>query len=85
MMNSTEVSRDGLCCGPAACSSALSALNDAMTELATGRVDYAVIGGACTILRPQASVAFQRLQMLSPEARAADPLLCSGLLPVAWM
>ena len=51
----------------AACSSALMAFHDAMADLTSGRIEFAVVGGASNILRPQTSVAFQRLNMLSPE------------------
>lgn len=43
------------------------AFNDAMTDLTTGRIDYAVVGGASGIFRPQTSIAFQRLHMMSPD------------------
>ena len=56
---------------PAACSSSLMAFNDAMTDLTTGRIDYAVVGGASGIFRPQTSIAFQRLHMMSPDVRSS--------------
>ena len=66
-------------CPGAACSSSLMAFNDAMADLAAGRTDYALVGGASNILRAHTSIAFQRLHMLSPEARRH--LACSsGLL-----
>ena len=43
------------------------AFNDAMTDLETGRCEYAVVGGASGIFRPQTSIAFQRLHMMSPD------------------
>lgn len=46
------------------------AFNDAISDMLVGRIDYAVIGGASNIFRPQTSLAFQRLQMLSPEVSA---------------
>ena len=46
------------------------AFNDAMTDLTTGRIDYAVVGGASGIFRPQTSIAFQRLHMMSPDVRS---------------
>lgn len=52
----------------AACSSSLVALHDAITDMALGRIDFAMVGGASAILRPAVSVAFNRLKMLSPEA-----------------
>ncbi len=54
----------------AACSSSLMAFNDAITDLGTGRIDYAVVGGASGIFRPQTSIAFQRLHMMSPDVRS---------------
>jgi 3-oxoacyl-(acyl-carrier-protein) synthase len=49
------------------------AFNDALADISSGRVDFALVGGASNILRPQTSLAFQRLHMLSPEVR---PALC---------
>ena len=49
------------------------AFNDAMTDLTTGRIDYAVVGGASGIFRPQTSIAFQRLHMMSPDVRPQSP------------
>ena len=46
----------------------MMAFNDAMADLSSGRIDFALVGGASNILRPQTSIAFQRLHMLSPEA-----------------
>ncbi|CAK0786732.1 hypothetical protein CVIRNUC_009946 [Coccomyxa viridis] len=54
-------------CIDTACSSSLMAFNDAMTDLETGRCEYAVVGGASGIFRPQTSIAFQRLHMMSPD------------------
>ncbi|EIE19942.1 hypothetical protein COCSUDRAFT_58179 [Coccomyxa subellipsoidea C-169] len=50
-----------------ACSSSFVALNDAISDIKAGVIDYAVVGGASAILRPQTSVAFSKLNMLSPE------------------
>ncbi|KAK9916399.1 hypothetical protein WJX75_002178 [Coccomyxa subellipsoidea] len=50
-----------------ACSSSFVALNDAISDIKAGVVDYAVVGGASAILRPQTSLAFGKLNMLSPE------------------
>ncbi|EIE19938.1 hypothetical protein COCSUDRAFT_44339 [Coccomyxa subellipsoidea C-169] len=50
-----------------ACSSSFVALNDAISDIKAGVIDYAVVGGASAILRPQTSVAFGKLNMLSPE------------------
>ena len=57
------------------------AFNDAMTDLTTGRIDYAVVGGASGIFRPQTSIAFQRLHMMSPDVSPPrtlfqHPLVC---------
>jgi 3-oxoacyl-(acyl-carrier-protein) synthase len=46
------------------------AFNDAICDMLSGRIDYAVVGGTSSIYRPQTSVAFNRLHMLSPEVRA---------------
>ena len=51
----------------AACSSSFVALNDAISDIKAGVIDYAVVGGASAILRPQTSLAFAKLNMLSPE------------------
>ena len=68
---------------PAACSSSLMAFNDAMTDLSTGRIDYAVVGGASGIFRPQTSIAFQRLHMMSPDVSIShhSALHYTDLLP----
>jgi 3-oxoacyl-(acyl-carrier-protein) synthase len=60
------------------------AFNDAMTDLTTGRIDYAVVGGASGIFRPQTSIAFQRLHMMSPDVsarRVLTPLPSTIALP----
>ena len=51
----------------AACSSSALALHDAVADLSAGRCDYAMVGGASSILRPATSVAFNKLHMLSPD------------------
>ena len=51
------------------------AFNDAMTDLTTGRIDYAVVGGASGIFRPQTSIAFQRLHMMSPDVSSLHAAL----------
>lgn len=61
----------------AACSSSLVALNDAVSDLQSGRVDYALVGGASAILRPQTSLAFSKLNMLSPEV-LTPPCSCKA-------
>lgn len=45
----------------------MTALHDAVTDIAVGRVDYAMVGGAAAILVPTVSVAFNKLHMLSPD------------------
>ena len=50
------------------------AFNDAMTDLTTGRIDYAVVGGASGIFRPQTSIAFQRLHMMSPDVSVSTAI-----------
>lgn len=62
------------------------AFNDAVSDILAGRIDYAVVGGASNIFRPQTSLAFQRIQMLSPDVSLAAPLdlqhcLLQGILP----
>lgn len=51
----------------AACSSSALALHDAIADLTAGRCDYAMVGGASSILRVSTSVAFNKLHMLSPD------------------
>ena len=51
-----------LCRVRAACSSSLVALNDAVADIHSGRVDYAMVGGASAIFRPATTVAFMGLQ-----------------------
>ena len=45
-------------------------MNDAVSDIRSGRIDYAIVGGASAILRPQTSLAFAKLNMLSPEVRS---------------
>ena len=52
------------------------AFNDAITDLHSGRIDYAVVGGASGIFRPQSSIAYQRLHMLFPDV--STPYLTSS-------
>ncbi|XP_071103570.1 fatty acid synthase-like [Haliotis cracherodii] len=49
-----------------ACSSSVSALQMAVTDLITGRCNYAVVTGVNLILSPNCSQSFNRLGMLSP-------------------
>ena len=46
----------------AACSSAFLALHDAVSDLQSGKADYAVVGGSSAIFRPATSLAFYRLK-----------------------
>lgn len=46
----------------AACSSSFVALNDAMSDLQHGRIDYAMVGGSSALFRPATTVAFHQLQ-----------------------
>ena len=48
--------------GNAACSSAFLALHDAVSDLQSGKADYAVVGGSSAIFRPATSLAFYRLK-----------------------
>ncbi|EIE22203.1 ketoacyl-synt-domain-containing protein [Coccomyxa subellipsoidea C-169] len=54
-------------CIDTACSSSLTAFNDAISDFEAGRIDYAMVGGTSGIFKPQTSIAFQRLHMLSPD------------------
>ncbi len=38
------------------------ALNDAFSDLQSGRVDYAMVGGSSALFRPATTVAFNQLQ-----------------------
>lgn len=49
-----------------ACSSALTALHTAVNSLRAGDVDAAVVGGVSLMLSPAISVAFSKLQAVSP-------------------
>ncbi|RNA09364.1 fatty acid synthase [Brachionus plicatilis] len=50
-----------------ACSSSLVALDAAVQSIKSGYCDYAIVGGANLLTRPQTSLQFQRLGMLSPD------------------
>lgn len=52
----------------AACSSSLVALHDAITDIAMGRIDYAMVGGSSAILSPAATTVYKRAKLLSPDA-----------------
>jgi fatty acid synthase, animal type len=52
-----------------ACSSSLVALDAAITAIRTNQCDYAVVGGVNILSRPQTSLQFQRLGMLSQEGK----------------
>lgn len=49
-----------------ACSSGLVALCQALTDLRTGIIDRALVGGSSVLLSPHKSKAFEKLKMLSP-------------------
>lgn len=49
-----------------ACSSSLVAVDTAVRDLASGRVDMAVVGGVNMLLSPASFIGFSRAQMLSP-------------------
>ena len=53
--------------GDTACSSAAYSLHDAISDITANRIDYAIVLGACSLLSPNMTLAFQRLHMLSPE------------------
>ncbi|ELT99721.1 hypothetical protein CAPTEDRAFT_89190 [Capitella teleta] len=50
-----------------ACSSSLLALNEALQSIRAGQCDSAVVGGCNLCLKPQTSLQFQNLNMLSPD------------------
>ena len=50
---------------PAACSSSLLALHDAVTDIKAGRCDYAVVAGISAIMSPNVTMGFNKL-MASP-------------------
>ncbi len=50
------------CVCAAACSSSFVALNDAVTDMQRGRIDYALVGGSSAPFRPATTVAFNQLQ-----------------------
>lgn len=50
-----------------ACSSSLLALQMACQSIRDGHCDAAIVGGANLVLKPQSSLQFQRLNMLSPD------------------
>ncbi|CAF0706992.1 unnamed protein product [Brachionus calyciflorus] len=50
-----------------ACSSSLVALDAAVQSLKSGYCDYAIVGGVNLLVRPQTSLLFQRLGMLSSD------------------
>jgi fatty acid synthase, animal type len=53
----------------AACSSSLAALDDAVDDIKSGRIDYAMVGGSSAILDPSFTSAFVKFGMLSPEGQ----------------
>ncbi|XP_037571297.2 LOW QUALITY PROTEIN: fatty acid synthase-like [Dermacentor silvarum] len=52
-----------------ACSSAMTALNEAVQALRSGRCEAAIVGGSNVTLEPTASLFFLRLSMLSEEGK----------------
>ncbi|XP_043200491.1 fatty acid synthase-like [Amphibalanus amphitrite] len=52
-----------------ACSSSLLALNNALLCMRTGQCDAAIVGGVNLCLRPESSLHFARLNMLSAEGK----------------
>jgi fatty acid synthase len=50
-----------------ACSSSLVAMDAAINALRTNQCEYAIVGGVNLLSRPQTSLQFQRLGMLSPD------------------
>ena len=52
-----------------ACSSSLVALDAAINAIRTGQCDYAIVGGVNLLARPQTSLQFQKLGMLSQEGK----------------
>lgn len=52
-----------------ACSSSLVALDAAINAIKTGQCDYAIVGGVNLLCRPQTSLQFQKLGMLSQEGK----------------
>jgi len=52
-----------------ACSSSLLALDQALSSIRSGKCEAAVVGGCSLCLNPTTSLQFQRLGMLSPDAR----------------
>ena len=52
-----------------ACSSSMVALHLAAQSLRTGECDYAVVGGANSLLSPESSLGFSQAHMLSPRGR----------------
>ncbi len=58
------------------------AVRAAIDDLQSGRVDYAVVGGANAVLRPQTSYIQTKLNMLSPEASSQPHPPCSIMPPL---
>lgn len=48
---------------PAACSSSLLALHDAVTDIEAGRCDYAVVAGTSAIMSPNVTMGFNKLMV----------------------
>jgi phthiocerol/phenolphthiocerol synthesis type-I polyketide synthase C len=60
-----------------ACSSSLVAVDRAMADLASGRIDTAIVGGVNMLLSPAAFIGFSRASMLSPTG-ACRPFSADG-------
>lgn len=50
-----------------ACSSSMFALQQALTSIRSGQCDAAIVGGTNLLLKPNTSLQFHRLNMLSPQ------------------
>lgn len=64
-----------------ACSSSLLALENAFSAIRHGQCDAALVGGVNLLLKPNTSVQFMKLGMLSPDG-ACKSFDESGDLPV---
>lgn len=53
-----------------ACAASFSALHQAIQAFKAGEIDFAVIGALSVQLRPQVTIGFTNLRMLSPEGKS---------------
>ena len=53
-----------------ACAASFSALHQAIQAFYAGEVDFAIIGALSVQLRPQVTIGFTNLRMLSPEGKS---------------